>query len=102
MDVPVIIEIHDSEPADDFALREHINECSVNVSSDKIVVADCTEYFPNAARIFVEAGTYRTRVFYGDLDNLSEDGSGGDDKYKVVLWRGEAVEPSVLKRRVEK
>ena len=66
MDVPVTIEIHDSEPTDDFALWEHINECSMNISSGKIVVAGCTEYFPDAARISVEAGNYRAKILYGD------------------------------------
>ena len=102
MGVPVTIEILDTEPEEDFALWEQINECSIDVPSGKIVVAGCTDYFPDAARISVEPGTYRARVFYGDLDTLSEDGLDGDDKYKVILWCGETVEPQVLKRRVER
>ena len=102
MNVPVTIELYDSEPKEDFALWEQINECSINVSSGKIVVAGCTDYVPDAARISVEPDTYRARVFYGDLDTLSEDGLDGDDKYKVVLWRGEAIEPRVIKERAKK
>ena len=98
MIVPVTIEVHDGEPEKDFALWEQINEWSIDVPSSKIVVAGCTDYFPDAARISVEPGTYRARVFYGDLDTLSEDGLDGDDKYKVALWRGERIEPKVIKQ----
>ena len=101
MDVPVIVEVHDSEPQEDFALWEQINECYIDVPSGKIIVAGCTDYFPDAARISVEPGTYRARVFYGDLDTLSEDGLDGDDKYKVALWQDKAVETIVIKQRVK-
>lgn len=102
MNVPATIEIHDSEPKEDAISWEQINECSIEIPSGKIVVAGCTDYFPDAARILVEPGTYRARIYYGDLDTLSEDGLDGNDKYKIALWRDEAVEPKVLKRRVEK
>ena len=101
MDVPVTIEIHDREPQEDLTLWHHITECSIDVPSGKIVVAGCTDYFPDAARISVESGVYRAQIFYGELDSLSEDGLDGDDKYKVALWRGETTSPKVIKRRVE-
>ena len=68
MDIAVTIEFHDSEPKEDFALWEQINECSIGVPSGKIVVAGCTDYFPDAARISVEPGTYRARVFTATLE----------------------------------
>ena len=102
MDVPVTIEVHDSEPKEDLTLWEQINECSIDVPSGRIVVAGSTDYFPDAARISVEPGTYRARIYYSELDTLSEDGLDGDDKYKVALWRGEEIEPRVIKRRVGK
>jgi len=102
MTVPVIVEVHDSKPGEDFSLWEHITECSLEVPSSKIVVAGCGEYFPDAARINVAPGTYRARTFYGNLDSLSEDGLDGDDNYKIILWRGEATEPQVLKRRTKR
>ena len=102
MTVPVTVEVHDSEPKEDSALWEQINECGIDVPSGKIVVAGCTDYFPEAARISVEPGTYRARIYYGDLDTLSEDGLDGDDKYKVALWRGEKIEARVIKQRIGK
>jgi hypothetical protein len=100
MFVPVSIEILDAEPDDkDFLIWDHVNECSIDVQSGKIVVSGCTDYFPDAARISVTPGVYRVRIYYGKLDSLSEDGLDGEDYYKVILWLGERGDPVVLKRR---
>ncbi len=100
MDVPVEIEIRDSAPENDFDGWDHIMECGVEIASGKIVVAGCTDYFPDAARISVEPGDYRARIYYGDLNNMSEDGLDGDDHYKVVLWPSNNMDVRVIKRNV--
>jgi hypothetical protein len=101
MDVPVTVEVHNSEPENDFDEWDRIIECSIDVPSGKIVIAGCTDYFPDAARISIEPGVYQARIFYGELDSLSEDGCDGNDKYKVALWLGETINPKVIKKRVE-
>ena len=101
MDVPVVLEIHDGEPGDDGVEWDQVNECSIDVPSGSIVVAGCTDYFPDAVRIEAPAGTYRARIFYGDLSSLSEDGLDGDDHYKVVLWKGSPTPVIAHKRRSE-
>ena len=101
MTVPFTVEIHDSEPKEDFTLWEQITECSIEIPSGMIVVMG-NDYFPEAPRLKLAPDTYRARIFYDGLNTLSEDGLNGDDKYKVVLWRGKAVEPQVLKRRSER
>jgi hypothetical protein len=101
MDVPVTVEVHTSEPENDFDEWDRIIECNIDVPSGKIVVAGCTDYYPDAVRISVEPGVYQARVFYGELDSLSEDGLDGNDKYKIVLWLGEMINPKVIKERVE-
>jgi len=98
MDVPVIVEVHDDEPVDDLSLWDHVTECSIEVTSGKIVVAGCTDYFPDAARIEMLLGIYQARICYGALGSLSDDGLEGDDNYKVALWLGRKVEPKVIKR----
>jgi hypothetical protein len=86
MDVPVVVEVTDEAPDDDFAEWDQINECSLDISSGRIAIAGCTDYFPDAARIVVPPASYRARVYYGGLDSLSDDGLEGDDHYRVVLW----------------
>jgi len=98
MDVPVTIELSQSEPSDDVGRWEHITECSIDVPTGRLVIAGCTDYFAEASRIEVEPGCYRARVYYGSLASLSDDGLDGDDHYRIVLWRGEPIPPRVLKR----
>jgi hypothetical protein len=99
MDVPVAVEIRDQEPGDDFPEWDHVVEASLDVASGQIVVAGCSDYFPNAMRIAVSPGSYRVRVSYGALDTLSEDGLSGDDQYRVQLWPASSANFRILKHR---
>lgn len=99
MTVPVVVEVTDTEPNEDTTEWDQVNECSLEVQSSRIVVAGCTDYFPDAARIEVKPGFYRARVYYGGLNALSGDGLDGDDHYKVVLWPSVPAPLRVLKQR---
>jgi hypothetical protein len=99
MDVPVSIEVLDSAPPLELEQSDHVVECTILVQGSRIVVAGCTDYFPDAARIEVAPGTYRVRVGYEGLASISEDGLSGNDSYKLQLWQAAAIEPRVLKQR---
>jgi hypothetical protein len=99
MDVPVEVELLQSTPSESFDAWDQVNECDIEIRSGTLVVAGCTDYFPDAARIKVEPGSYRARVYYGKLDSLSEDGLDGDDHYKVSIWMSEPSGLHILKRR---
>lgn len=101
MDVPVTVEVHNSEPENVFEEWDHIIECSIDIPSGKIVVAGCTDYFPDAARISVDPGVYQVRVFYAGLDSVSADCSESNDRYQVALWPGQAIDPQVIKRHIQ-
>jgi hypothetical protein len=68
------------------------------VKSGRIAIAGCTDYFPEAARIELPLGAYRARIYYGDLNSLSDDGLEGNDHYRIVLWRASPGPIKVLKR----
>ena len=97
VDVPVEIEVAAGAPAGDVTGWDRVNECSIDVPTGRIVVAGCTDYFPEARRIAVPPGTYRARIYYGGLSTVSEDGLEGGDRYRVVLWREAASRPVTLK-----
>lgn len=99
MKVPVEVEVQGNEPSGPFDEWDQVNECSIDVRSGRIVIAGCTDYFPDAARIEVTPGVYRARIFYGGLDSLSDDGLEGQDHYRVVLWPGTSTLPVILKQR---
>jgi hypothetical protein len=86
--VPVTLEIHSLEPDLETIGWDRIVDCDLAVVSDRIVVAGCTDYLPDAARIAVATGHYRVRVSYAGLEELSEDGLDGKDRYRVQLWPG--------------
>ncbi|QOZ34784.1 hypothetical protein [Bradyrhizobium sp. CCBAU 53421] len=99
MDVPVGVEILDAEPDADFTKWDHVVEASLDVASGRIVIAGCTDYFPDAQRIEVAPGSYRVRVSYGALDTSSANGLERDDHYRLQLWQAPAIEVRVLKER---
>ena len=98
MDVPVKIKIFGVEPnfLTDFQNSiNQINECDLEISSGKIVIAGCTDNFFDAKRIVLENGIYRSRIYYGNLDKLSEDGLEGEDFYEIHLWK--KIKPESVK-----
>jgi hypothetical protein len=99
MEVPVTLEVLSSEPPVDLQSWEHIVECSLVASSSSLVIAGCTDYFPEAARIPIEPGTYRVRACFAGLDSLSEDALEGDDRYHLQLWPAPPVGLVVVKQR---
>jgi hypothetical protein len=98
MTVPVSVEVRDTAPVQSVEC-DHEVECSIKVESGKLVVAGCTDYLPDAARIQIKPGTYRARISYSNLDSLSNDGLEGDDKYSVVLWPSTPTDVVIRKQR---
>lgn len=100
MNVPVVVEVTDVAPADDVSQWDQVNECDLEVPSGRLVIAGCTDYFPDAARIDLSPGSYRARVYYGKLGTLGGSALDGDDHYKIVLWNDASGPLKVIKQRV--
>lgn len=97
MIIPVEVAIWESEPTDNITKWDKINECDINIPSGKLVVTGCADYFPEAKRIVVKSGLYRARIYYGNLNSLSEDGLYGDDYYKIALWLSDDTSVHIIK-----
>jgi hypothetical protein len=98
MDVPVTVEISDLPPDEDIKIWDQVSECTLEVSSGRLVIAGCTDYYPDAARIELLPGTYRARIYYGNLDSLSANGLEGEDHYKIFLWKAAPSLPKIVKQ----
>jgi hypothetical protein len=85
MNVPVHIAIDARLPDLDLSEWDRINRASLACDTGRIVVAGCTDYFPDAKRIDVAPGVYDVLVAYRNLESLSEDGLDGDDSYHIFL-----------------
>jgi hypothetical protein len=101
MTVPVVVEIADAAPDDDTSVWDQVNECTLEAPSGRVVIAGCTDYFPDAARIELPPGPYRARIYYGQLNALRANGLEGDDHYKIVLWSAAPGPVRVIKHRVQ-
>ena len=88
--VAVSVEVLGLAPAEPPATYDQVNECSLVVTRGPLVIAGCTEYFPEAARVPAAVGTYRVRVSYC----LS-----GEESYLVQLWQAPQIDPVVVKAR---
>ena len=88
MDVVTTLKVYDSEPEliNNPQSIYQINECDLVMVSENLVIAGCTDYFPDAMRIKIGKGVFRARIYYRNLDSLSEDGLDGDDSYEIHLW----------------
>jgi hypothetical protein len=86
--VPVAVEVLPDEPAEPLEPYDQVNECSLEIAHGPLVVAGCTDYFPEAARIPIAPGVYRVRVSYC----LSR-----EERYLVQLWQAPRIEPVVVK-----
>jgi len=96
MEVPVEVQIHESEPPYDATQWDHIAECSLDLPTGQLQVHECTG--GPVAELIVTPGTYRVRAFFAGLDTLDESGLEGDDWYRVVLWPAPAGGLRVLKQ----
>ncbi|WP_447937029.1 hypothetical protein [Thermomonas fusca] len=88
--VPVTVEVLSGEPAEPLEPYDQVNECSLEITHGPLVVAGCTDYFPQAARLPVTPGVYRVRVSYC-LSSV--------ERYLVQLWQATQIEPRVVKAR---
>lgn len=97
-EVVVDVEVHDSplERFDDAESWYQVAECSLDIPSGKLVVMGVTDFFPEAARILVDPGTYRVRIHYGNRSY--PDASHEGEYYLAILWRGTTEPVSFIKR----
>jgi hypothetical protein len=97
MTVPVEVEVAQQPPSEDLDGWDRVNECSIEIPTGRLVVAGCTDYFPDAARLAVQPGSYRARIYYRGLNTVSANGLEGADFYRIVLWPGPQADVQVHK-----
>lgn len=100
MNVPVTLELHDTEAAVDLSGYDHAVRCSLDLPTGELQVHECTG--SEVLRRTVKPGTYTVLALYSGLDTLDEHGLEGGDAYRLVLWPTSSAQPlTVLKAWVE-
>lgn len=85
MTVPVYISFLDELSELDLTEFDRINQTLISCDTGRLVVAGCTDYFPDAKRFEVKPGDYDVVIGYKNLDKISDDGLDGEDSYHVFL-----------------
>jgi hypothetical protein len=100
-DVPVEVEVAESEPLDRVDGRDQVVDCGIAVQSGKLKLGG-PGLDDDVPLISILPGTYRARIFFGGLNTLSADGLEGNDRYRIVLWSGKATPVTILKKHTPK
>ncbi len=85
MEVPVRVFLGASPTNLDLAQYDLVNRAGLENETGRIVLAGCTDYFPDAIRFDVPIGYLDVVIGYGQLDSLSEDELDGNDFYDVFI-----------------
>jgi hypothetical protein len=86
MDVPVNVYIQNVAPILIESEFDKINTSSIECLTGRLVVAGCSDYFPDAQRINIVPGKYNVKVGYKNLEDISDDGLEGNDSYHIWLY----------------
>ncbi|WP_444922795.1 hypothetical protein ACJJH9_11265 [Microbulbifer sp. DLAB2-AF] len=97
VDIPLEVEIHDSQPEISFEEWDHASIGYFTVTSGQCAVFGCSDYLPDAEKIEVAPGKYSAISLAKGLDSITEEWEDADDLYKVILWPSAASECKALK-----
>ncbi|MFT5700883.1 MAG: hypothetical protein ACI8ZB_003768 [Desulforhopalus sp.] len=84
--VPVSISISSLEPTLNSEEWDRINKATITCNTGRLVIAGCTDYFPDAVRFDMEPGTYNIIIGYKNLNKISDDKLNGDDSYHLYIY----------------
>ena len=95
----VTIEVHEARPAELLDSWDKVVECGISISSDRILVTAPEEDPEEAEQIMIPPGDYSALVYFGGFDSIRDEWSmEGQDYYRIVLWIGDVLEPSIVYR----
>jgi len=86
-DVAVVLETCDQVPELAPDQWDRINKAELECDTGRLVVAGCTDYFPDAFRLEVQPAKYDLIIGYRNLDVASPNDMEGDDTYHVFIAR---------------
>jgi hypothetical protein len=78
----IVFDEYNNEYLKDEEYWDKINECTINIKSNKLVIAGCTDYFPEAERIEVKGEILLIKVYYKQ----------NPEHYKVVICPTNKIE----------
>ncbi|HFQ5086949.1 TPA: hypothetical protein ACGUVT_004582, partial [Vibrio vulnificus] len=68
------------------------------VKSGVCSVLGCTDYLPDAARIYIKSGDYAVLSLAKGIATITEEWEDADDLYKLLIWPSSSKEYIAVKR----
>ena len=97
VDVPLEIEVHESEPEIRLDEWDHAAMGYFTIKSGKCAVFGCTDYLPDAAKIELAPSKYSVLSLAKGLGSIITEWEDADDVYKVILWPSTSAEHKTIK-----
>ncbi len=82
--VPVEIILTHTAPDDPFIEWDQVVEASLQIHGTELQVCPCPDPVVEG-HIPITPGTYRVRIYYGNLES-SRETEEGDDYYRIIVW----------------
>jgi len=97
VDVPVQIDICESEPEVNLEEWDHATKGYFTSKSGQCAIFGCTDYLPGAAKFKISPGKYAVLSLAKGLGSITEEWEDADDLYKVILWPSSTEEYNEVK-----
>lgn len=94
---PFSIEVLPDKPELDLKVWDHVNECSIEISTGLLISGDF-DIEGEMLRVDLENGIYQAFVCYAGLGVIGRDELDGEESYHVLLWPA----PTHIQKRVLK
>jgi hypothetical protein len=98
VDVPVEVDILDSEPDINLEEWDHASVGSISINSGQCTIYGCTDYLHDAEKFRIKPGKYSVISLAKGLDSITEEWEDADDFYKIVIWPSSLQEYRSLKK----
>lgn len=95
-EVPLVVDVSDSDPGFDASLWDHIVECSLDLPGGKLQVHECLG--GPVLELDLTSGSYAARVLSAGLDTVSPAAFDAEDRYTVQLWPASFRQVHVVKQ----
>ncbi|MET9952410.1 hypothetical protein ABZ135_12800 [Streptomyces sp. NPDC006339] len=100
--VAVSVDVLAEQPVDDSDDFDHVVEASLNLTSGRLVVLGCTDYFPDAAQFEMPVGWTRIRASRRNLAaavrSESDRTPEAIEQVRLQAWPAPYSEPHITKR----
>lgn len=98
--VEVKVELHVFDGAPEISLEDfdHAVEGAFSSPTGKIAVMACTDFFPDAAQLMIQPGSYHFIYLVSGASTIQTEWDDANDLYSLYIWPGAPRETHLVKQ----